>query len=200
MLDTSSLVSFQQQFDDLKNVVRESNRRIVSVDADELFTDYANVFIKSYIVSACSILEAFIQELAMSYVSTVRKNLDDANVPHNLLVWSIKREEKLKASNYSPFDLNITRQNVSDLISGNFFKTVKAFEKLGVNLLSDNEFENYKDFIATTIDKRNQIVHHNDEASDMSMLDVLHIIDQFATYTIVMSRIVATSRHVYRIE
>lgn len=200
MLDTSSLVSFQQQFDDLKKVVSESNRRIVSIDADELFSEHANVFIKSYIVSACSILEAFIQELAISYVSVVRKNIDDANVPYNLLVWSIKREEKLKESNYSPFNLNITRRDVSDLVSGNFFKTVRAFEKLGVNLLSDEEFEGYRDFIATTVDKRNQIVHHNDDASDMSMLDVLHIIEQFSKYATVMSRIVATSRHVYRIE
>lgn len=121
-------------------------------------------------------------------------------VPHNLLVWLTKREDKLKTSMYSSFDLNISRQDVSDLVSGNFFKTVKAFEKLGINLLSDSEFESYRDFIATTVDKRNQIVHHNDDASDMSMLDVLHIIDQFAKYASVMSRIVATIRHVYRIE
>lgn len=79
MLDASSLASFQQQFNDLKKAVIEPNRRVVSVDSDELFSEYANVFIKSYIVSACSILEAFIQELAVSYVSVVQKNLDDAN-------------------------------------------------------------------------------------------------------------------------
>lgn len=200
MLDTSSLASFQQQFDDLKEVVKESNRRIVAVDPDDLFSEYANVFIKSYIVSACSILEAFIQELALSYITTVGKNLDSANVPHNLLVWSVKREEKLKNSDFSAFSLNIKRNDISEMISGNFFKTVKAFEKLGIDLLSDVEFKGFKDFVATTVDKRNQIVHHNDDASDMSMLDVLHIIDQFSKYSAAMMRIVGTSRHVYRIE
>ena len=58
---------------------------------------------------------------------------------------------------------------------------MKAFERVGVDL-SDQQIGSYKDFVVTTVEKRNKIVHHNDDALDISFADVVTTINTFSNY------------------
>ncbi|WP_170362264.1 HEPN domain-containing protein [Ruegeria arenilitoris] len=201
MLDQVSFSDFWDQFEDLKEVAQESNTRSVAEPVDRLFDDHANVFIKSYVVSACSILEAFLHEVAVSYINNVQSRFQSLNAPHNLVVWAMSGDKggKLNGSKFGQFELAVSRKDVSEVISGNVFKTVKAFAKFGVDLESDEEFCARKDFVAATVEKRNGIVHRNDDASDLSFLDVINIVEEFVEYARAVQRVVATCPHIYTI-
>lgn len=194
MIDELALSAYHRQFDAIITVATESNARLVREEPDQLFVDHANVFIKSYIVSACSVLEAFIQDLAYDYTRIMKQKVYETNVPHNVVQWCTLKE-KAKELFFQPFEINIERKDISDIVSGNVGKTITVFRKIGVDLDSDKEFRSYKDEISSTIEKRNLIVHHNDDASDLSMLDVVRIVGSFKIYSSVVFRIVRESPH-----
>mgnify|MGYP001803630016 CR=1 FL=1 len=56
------LDKFIGQLDALEKVMSMSESRAISDQPDILFYENQNVFTKAYLVSACSILEAFIQD------------------------------------------------------------------------------------------------------------------------------------------
>ena len=58
---------------------------------------------------------------------------------------------------------------------------MQAFKTIGIDL-SASDVSKYKDVIASTVDKRNKIVHHNDDALDLSFSDIVRTIDQFNEY------------------
>lgn len=179
MIDNALLTNFLGQFDNLKKVVVESSARSMKDPPDSLFYEHQNVFIKSYLVSACSMLEAFIQDLTGAYVDKLQAKINSANLPFNLVVW-IAEHDKAKLK-FKPFEAKISRKDISKLISPNYWKTMQAFERVGIDL-SASDISQYKDFIATMVAKRNKIVHYNDDALDLSFSDVVKTIDQFNEY------------------
>lgn len=167
------------QFEKLTVVVSESSRRAIADPPDILFYDNQNVFIKAYLVSACSVLEAFIQDLALAYVDVLQDRINSANLPFNLISW-IADHEKAKLQ-FKSFQGTKSRKEISDLVSPNYWKTIKAFERIGVDI-SASEAPNFKDVISTTVDKRNRIVHENDDALDLSFSDIASTIEVFKEY------------------
>lgn len=181
------LENFIAQFDGLKAVVEESRVRVISDRPDPLFYDNQNVFIKSYLVSACSILEAFVQDLAYATVQLLDTRINEARIPWNYAVWVVGNEKaKLK---FDFLESKKTRKEISNLISPNFYKTLAAFEKIGIETGCD-KIHKHKDFVCSTVDKRNKVVHHNDDASDISFLDVVAIIDCFKEYATSLNEVV----------
>lgn len=144
-----------------------------------MFYEHQNVFIKSYLVSACSILEAFIQDLAVGYVDQIQEKINAANLPLNLVTW-FAEHEKAKLE-FKTFLARKTRKDISDMVSPNYWKTMQAFTRIGIDL-SKSEVASFKDVITSTIEKRNKIVHHNDDASDLSFVDVISTINVFEEY------------------
>ena len=69
------------------------------------------------------------------------------------------------------------------MVSANYYKTMKTFERIGIDVESDSSIARYKDFVSTTVAKRNDIIHHNDEASDLSLGDILRTIQTFKEYS-----------------
>lgn len=193
MIDPALLSQFSKQFDDLKFVVDESLTRTTSENPDALFYDNQNVFIKSYLVSACSILEAFIQELAESYIAVLQLRINKANLPYNFVVW-IADHDKAKLS-YGKFEGKKTKKDITDMISPNYYRTITAFERIGINL-SSPEISAYKDYVSSIVDKRNKIVHHNDAAYDLSFLDIVLTIDQFKKYSECLYNTVSADPHI----
>ena len=179
MIEDNLLDKYLTQFDSLKVVVTESTNRTVVEPVDPLFYDNQNVFIKSYLVSSCSILEAYIQDLAESYLIVLQARVSAANLPYNFVIW-LAEYEKAKLS-YEPFKGKKTRKDINDMISPNYFKTLKAFERIGVDV-STPDVDGYKDFISSIVVKRNKIVHHNDSASDLSFADIIAAIEEFKKY------------------
>lgn len=192
MIDTALLANFQAQFDGLKSVVIESAGRAIQDPPDALFYDHQNVFIKAYLVSACSMLEAFIQDLAYAYVDIIQNKINATNLPFNMVIWAADHE-KAKPE-FKPFIAMKEKKDVSDLISPNYYKTIKAFSKVGIDL-SSSDIDSFKDLIISKVEKRNKIVHHNDEALDLSFSDIVDTIDKFKEYTICLFECVSADPH-----
>lgn len=147
---------------------------------DELFYNNQNVFVKSYLVSACSILEAFVQDVASEYMLSVQERINSANLPHNFVSWVVGHE---KASlEFKRFTGSKVRKDISDMVSPSYWKTMKAFERIGIDI-SKPEVSAFKDYVVAIVEKRNKIVHHNDDALDLSFSDVIAAIDQFKAYS-----------------
>jgi len=172
--------------------VSQSRLRVVNEPVDVLFYDNQNVFIKSYLVSACSMLEAYIQDLIQHYVDAMQDRINSANLPYNLVVW-LADYEKAKL-NFSKFEGNKTRKDISDLVSPNFYKTIKAFQRIGVDVSGDG-VDAFKDYVTSIVEKRNKIVHHNDDASDISFSDVINVIDEFKRYCHCLHEAVRKNAH-----
>lgn len=192
MIDAALLDKFIAQLDSLNLIVNESSKRVIAEDPDKLFLDYQNVFIKSYLVSACSVLEAFIQDLAESYAVLLRLRIEAANLPYNFVTWSTDHEKaKLK---YIRFESKKSKKDISDMISPNYFKTMSAFQRMGVDI-STVDVESFKDYVSSVVDKRNKIVHHNDAASDLSFSDIAAVIQEFRKYVKCLYDAVCESPH-----
>lgn len=192
IIDATLLTNYIRQFDGLRIVVFESNNRIVSDEPDPLFFDNQNVFVKSYLVSACSILEAFIQDLIECFVNIIQTRINSANFPQNLVFWFAGHEKGEMA--FGNFSAQKTKRDISDLVSPNFFKTAKAFERVGVNIQT-SDVTSKKDYILRIISKRNKIVHHNDNASDVSLTDIIDVIDNFKEYASILHQTVCSAPH-----
>lgn len=192
MIDDALLTKFLAQFDNLKQVVAASSARSIEDPPDILFFDHQNVFIKSYLVNACSMLEAFIQDLASAYVNELQAKINSANLPFNLVVW-IAEHEKAKLA-FKPFEAKKTKRDISDLVSPSYWRTMQAFERIGIDL-SHSDVLVFKDFIATTVEKRNRIVHHNDDALDLSFSDVVTTINTFSEYATCLFKAVCADPH-----
>ena len=195
MIGDSSFEKFERQAVNLRAVVVESNQRLMREPADQLFYDYTNVFVKAYIVSACSILEAFLQDILMEYVEVIKERVRGSNIPYNLILWGTPIDVKETAWEFKAYEISINRSHIADVLSGNFYKTIKAFRRAGLNLESSEEFRRFKDFVSACVNKRNSIVHHNDSASDMSFDDVISMIDEFVDYGRIVHAIVRGSPH-----
>lgn len=179
MIDAEIKARYIDQLAGLKHVISVSQSRVHSVEPDLLFYDNQNVFLKAYLVSACSLLEAFIQDLAAAYVDEMRARVCAANLPRNLVAWAIE-QEKTKAE-FTPFVIQKTRKDISDMVSPNYWKTMTAFSKVGIDLTGSG-IEGFKDLIVARVEKRNKIVHHNDDALDLSLADIAETVDRFQEY------------------
>lgn len=192
MINAAILANLEKQLESLKCVVKSSSDRAIANPPDLLFYEQQNVFIKAYLVSACSMLEAFIQDIAADYVENLQNRINSANLPLNLVTWVVDHEKAKKE--FVMFEAKKTKKDVSDMISPNYWKTVKAFERIGVDIAS-SEINNYKDFISAIVEKRNKIVHHNDDALDISFSDIIDTIDKFGDYAKCLHNTVSADSH-----
>ncbi|WP_037316951.1 HEPN domain-containing protein [Ruegeria halocynthiae] len=191
----SSSIHFEEQFSALREVAEESNRRLLQEVPDALFENHSNVFIKSYLVSACSVLEAFLQNEVLYFVHEIKGRVFSANIPHNLTTWSAGAKESSANRKFSPFEIDLTDKEVTEKVSGNIEKTINSFASVGVDLTGDDEFRALKDFISARVTKRNSIIHDNDDASDVSFSDVIELVDKFTEYCRCIQRIVRNNSH-----
>jgi len=169
-------------FFSLKEVIITSQKRVIDENPDELFIDNVNFFVKSYLISICSYLEAYLQDIAFKYSQEVSSRIASANIPHNFVHWRITPGLKDKQLKYADIELSVSKKDISDNISANPHKTLKLFQLLGVDLSKKDGFEANKDLITTVVTKRNNIVHHNDRAADVSFGDLLSYIEVIIPY------------------
>lgn len=117
----------------------------------------------------------------MLIIDEMNSRLKTNPVPHNLVKWfQIRTILKIKTLNLNLYVQKLKK--IDDEISANVYRTITLFKKLGINLESNKEFNNYKDIINAIVRKRNQTVHHNNEASDISFSDILGNIDIMKDY------------------
>jgi hypothetical protein len=182
-LNNSDLCSqYERLFVSLKEVVNASEQRVIAEEPDELFIDNVNFFVKSYLISICSYLEAYLQDIAFKYSVNISNRIVTAKIPHNFLHWRLKTGLKDKQFNYDDISLPVFKKDISDNISANPYRTLKLFQLLGVDLSKKEVFESNKDLINSIVTKRNNIVHHNDTAADISFGDLITFIDVIIPY------------------
>ncbi|MBN8945607.1 MAG: HEPN domain-containing protein [Rhodanobacter sp.] len=166
----------------LKAIVKVSQSRVLSDDLDELFSENVNFFVKSYLISTCTYLEAYLQDLAFDLSQTICARLNAACLPHNFVYWRTAKEIKEKELKFENLNWSLSKKEVADDLSANPYKTIKIFKFLGVDLSQEEGFIENKDLVAAIVNKRNNIVHHNDVANDVSFSDVVSYIDVFISY------------------
>lgn len=197
MIDESLFDDFWSQFENIKNVAEESNNRITGENIDPLFDDYANVFIKSYFVSSCFVLECFIQELVFCYVKIFQQKIMENDIPNNLMCWSIMRD-KADSDKFLKFDkleISISKKEIEEKCSANVYRTISLFKMVGVDISENEQLNLIKPQIGSKIEKRNNIAHHNDDASDLSFTDIIETVDLFVSYSRLLVEIVSQSSH-----
>ena len=67
---------------------------------------------------------------------------------------------------------------------------------IGIDLGSSEKFVEHKSLVGTIVNKRNNIIHHNDEASDISFSDLLVHIDVFLEYMLSIESLLSASEEI----
>lgn len=169
-------------FNSLKEIIVKSQERLVQDVPDPFFVDHSNFLVKSYLICLCSYLEAFLKDVALEHVDRIKQQIIQANVPHNIVVWSLDTKVQDKDLAYKQFSLPLSKKDVDDELSGNPFRTAKLFCYIGIDLESNEEFKRNRELVNAVVAKRNNIIHHNDAATDTSLGDLLGHINVFIEY------------------
>jgi hypothetical protein len=101
--------------------------------------------------------------------------LAEAGIPSSVIEWRYNTKSKKQQSSdaLKVFKVGMTKKEVDDLVSGNVYKTRDAFLVVGVDLAIDcKKWETWKELIQSIVTRRNNIVHHNDDASGLSFGDI----------------------------
>lgn len=175
----------------LKEIVEQSQARVLSEEPDIIFSDNVNFFVKSYLINICTYLEAYLQDVAFEYSRNVNERLKQAKIPHNFLYGKLAKEIKEKELKYVDASYNYNKKDLSEIISGNPYKTINAFRLIGIDLSTSEKFVEHKNLVGSIVNKRNNIIHHNDEASDISFSDLLVHVDVFLEYMLSIERLLS---------
>lgn len=175
----------------LKEIINLSQTRVLKEPPDQIFANNVNFFVKSYLINICTYLEAYLQDVAFEHSRRVSERLKLARIPHNFLYGKLAKEIKEKELDYGDAAYNYNRKEISDIISGNPYKTINAFRLIGINLSHSAKFLEHKNLVGTIVNKRNSIIHHNDEASDISFSDLLMHIDTFLEYMLSIEKLLS---------
>ncbi|MDR3583724.1 MAG: HEPN domain-containing protein [Desulfosporosinus sp.] len=181
MTNTNILIKYNKFYDDLSSLIITAKEKVLSDDPEEFIENNVNFFNKSFMVMSCAYLESYLKEICFAVVNEVNSKLKIYAIPNNLIRWSIIKN-KDKELKFQDFCLCITKHDIDDELSGNVAKTISTFAKVGIDLLNSTDFYTYKDTIGFVVTKRNNIIHHNDEASDLSFDDILIHIDIIKKY------------------
>ena len=171
-------------FERLKIIVNKTNARVICSEPDILFEENINFFVKSFLISICAYLESYLKEIAFSRIDAVNQKLINISVPYNLIRWDILHPKDIEKKDlrFENLKISIKKKDLDDHISANPHKTETLFKKIGMNLTDIDGFSNKKEVINSIVVKRNKIVHHNDDANDVSMTDLIFYIDSFIEY------------------
>lgn len=185
MIKNITFQKYEELFSELKIVITESESRVISKEPDPLFLGNVNFFVKSYLISICSYLEAMLQDLAFMQAQKINNRLLIADIPNNYLLWRVADniKDKDKRWGYDRSNLYISKKDIAGHLSANPYRTLKLFKKLGIDLSANDTFESNKDLVNTIVDKRNSIIHHNDRATSISFGDLSDYIDIILKYS-----------------
>ncbi|KAB8052209.1 hypothetical protein GCN78_10350 [Janthinobacterium rivuli] len=178
-------------YEALKGIIAESQQRVVSTPPDNFFIDNMNFFVKAYLINMCTYMESYLQEICLQHSKKITDRVLSANIPHNFLHWKFAtKKHKEKDFEFSPINIVIEKREISDELSANVYKTSDVFRNLGIDLSTCAEYVAKKDIIKIMVTKRNNIIHHNDGASDVTLNDLLNKVDDFLAYMIGIDTIV----------
>ncbi|MBB4758082.1 hypothetical protein FHT15_002769 [Xanthomonas campestris] len=181
----SVLEIYKKGLGELDSMVRATEMDILKEgDSSLLVARNVNFFTKSFLISACAHMEMCVKDIVYCAACEIESRLSAAAVPSSIIEWRFGQKKKGEGGNgATKFVVGLTRKDVDDLVSGNVYKTKDALNLVGVDLSKKkNSWESWRDLIQTIVNRRNNIVHHNDDASDISLGDVSAYINSMLEY------------------
>ncbi len=169
---------------DLKDLVYETNEKTTEELSDPYFSKNVNFFSKSFMIILSTYLESYLKEVVLLIVEEMNQRLKQSNLPYNLVKWNLNRERDFKVSDYKfeSFMIELDGKDLDREVSGDVGRTITTFKKVGIDLTQNSDFKIGKDKISTIITKRNDIVHHGDNASDVTFGEIIENIDFMLEY------------------
>lgn len=171
---------------ELDSMVRATELEVIHGNNESLLvTNNINFFAKSFLISTCAHLEMCVKDIVFAVAGDIDARLSTASIPTSLIEWRYSQKKKNESGNAYPshFVIGMTKKEVDDLVSGNVYRTKEALALVGVDLTKDKpKWEAWKDLIQSIVTRRNNIVHHNDDASDISLGDIRAFINSVIEY------------------
>lgn len=171
---------------ELDAMVAATENEVISGDHGiNLITDNVNFFTKSFLITLCAHLEMGIKDVVYSIAQDIDSRLTNAAVPLTIVEWRYSQKSKKSEKNgaSSICTIGLTKKEIDDMVSGNVYKTKDSLSLVGIDLASNNEeWNSWKELIQSIVTRRNNIVHHNDDASDLSFGDIRSYINNVMGY------------------
>lgn len=189
---TKAFQSFEDKLKDLEETIRECDKIIISDEPVKFVYDNANFLTKSFLINLCGYLETYIKDALESLLFDFNKRIRNEKIPYNLIRWNIEQKPNSDAKMSSTLekkycrneilDLKIKKKDLDSFVSGNPFRTRDLFQMFGIDLEKNDDFVKYKEIINSIVTKRNNILHHNDDASDIANSDILTFLKEIKQY------------------
>ena len=171
---------------ELQTIVQKTETAIVSESSQDLLVSAnVNFFAKSFLISICAHLEMCIKDIIFTVATELDRRLSLASIPTTFIEWRYSQKKKMESpgQQIQPAGIGMTRKEIDELVSGNVYRTKDALALVGVELSADKAaWESWKEMIQSMVTKRNNIVHHNDAASDLSLGDIRQYISLTMNY------------------
>lgn len=178
--------TFKDGLRELEAMVRQTELAVLGhAETTPLITNNVNFYTKSFLISACAHLEMCIKEIVFEIAEDIDARLSSAAIPSSLIEWRLSQKRKADSSSPSSklLSVKMTKKEVDDLVSGNVYRTKEALALVGIELAADKaQWESWKDSIQAIVTRRNNVVHHNDDASDLSLGDIRICIESIISY------------------
>lgn len=181
--------------EELKTLNNETEGKVIADSPDEFIARNVNFFTKSFMITLCAYLESFLKDISMTIVEDANIKLSTSKIAYNLVKWSVQRKKELgelpdSDLKFEDLSIKITKKELDGFISGSPYKTESLFKKIGIKLFEDPVYIDQKEKMIYIVEKRNKIVHHNDNASDISFSDIDNNIDLTILYMENLNRLV----------
>lgn len=191
-MSSGTLNNYISLLDELYNLVDITEKKVIKDEDDDLVKNNVNFFTKSFTITLCAYLESFIKDISMDYINYYNTKLASLNIAHNIIKWSISRKKDLTEINdnelkFENLKINIKKNELDDFVSGSPYRTEKLFKKFGIELIKNSDYQIFRENIISIVEKRNKIIHHNDNASDLSFTDIKTNINTLKSYIEVLN-------------
>lgn len=191
-MKTKVFNNFEEKLEDLEKTITDCNEIIISDEPLSFVYDNANFLTKSFLISLCGYLETYLKDALEVLIIDYNDRITRENFPYNLVRWSIENKDKSdskvqslldkKKARFEDLSIKLKKKDLDAFISGSPFRTKEIFTMFGINLDELEYYNENKDSVTQIITKRNNILHHNDDASDLSNQDILEYTNQIKTY------------------
>lgn len=189
---TKVFKNFEEKLEDLEQTVIDCNNIIISDEPVSFVYENANFLTKSFLISLCGYLETYLKDALEVLIIDYNERITKENFPYNLVRWSIENKDKSdskvqslldkKKTRFEDLSIKLKKKDLDAFISGNPFRTKELFTMFGINLDEIDYYNQNKDSVNQIVSKRNNVLHHNDDASDLSNQDILQYIIQIRNY------------------
>lgn len=192
--------SYLGLMDSIKLIIDETQGRVLTSDPDPFFEENVNFFVKAYLITICTYLESYLKDIAHLRVELIAEKVKQTNLPQNLIRWSLSGLKGLKKEDekFEDLSIDIKKRQLGEHISGQPYKTLEVFKYIGLDLNKCDGFLESKEEITTIVNKRNSIIHHNDDASDITLGDLLVIAEKVKFYICAINNAVESGNAVFK--